>query len=192
MNQIIVVVISLHTLKVLYIQKFYTQKKKKNHFKLAIRNSLWKEKDLEFKGFILKKKKNHFKSAVRNSLWKEKNLEFKGLINESNNNNCCCNFFTYIETLKYKSFILKKKKKSFQAIRNSLWKEKDLEFKGLINESNNNNCWIYIEKVASCYLPLRRFIRCPINAILVPLDVEFNRFYVRFSFSTPLLSRVEK
>ena len=99
----------------------------------------WKIK-IKYKSFILKKK-NHFKSAVRNSLWKEKDLEFNGLINESNNNNCCCNFFTYIETLKYKNFILKKKKNHFKsAVRNSSWKEKDLEFKGLINESNNNNC----------------------------------------------------
>lgn len=26
----------------------------------------------------------------------------------------------------------------------------------------------------------RWIIRCPINAVLIPLDVEFNRFYVRF------------
>ena len=52
-----------------------------------------------------------------------------------------------LHTLKYKSFILKKK--IISAVRNSLWKEKDLEFKELINESNNNNCccnfFTYIE-----------------------------------------------
>lgn len=41
-----------------------------------------------------------------------------------------------------------------------------------------------------CYLllPSLGFIRCPINAILVPLDVEFNLFYVRFSFSASSFS----
>ena len=65
--------------------------------------------NIKIQKFYTQKEKNHFKSVVRNSLWKEKDLEFKELINESNNNNCCCNFFTYIKTLKYKSFILKKK-----------------------------------------------------------------------------------
>ena len=58
---------------------------------------------------------------------KGKRSGIQRLINESNNNNCCCNFFTYI---KIQKFYTQKKKNHFKsAVRNSLWKEKDLEFK---------------------------------------------------------------
>lgn len=42
---------------------------------------------------------------------------------------------------------------------------------------------MYTEEV---YAPSRWI--CPINAILVPLDVELDRFYVRFSFSASSFS----